>query len=90
MVAAALVVGSLALKGLSPHGPARKLFVAGALAWAVALGMDLLAGRESPVGILEEALEMSGSALFAFALLSEAKARLAAEAAGPPHRLAAE
>ena len=90
VVAAALVVGLLALKGLSPHGPARKLFVAGALAWAVALGMDLLAGRESPIGILEEALEMSGSALFAFALLSEAKARLAAEAAGPPHRLAAE
>jgi hypothetical protein len=54
---------------MAPAGsPARPLYLAGAAAWAIGLSSDIVHGVDWK-SVMEETLEMSGSAMILLALL---------------------
>ena len=84
LILAAGVAWLMTLRALGPDRAPRSLFIGGAAIWVLSQAIDLLAA----VGIfldhllvLEDALEVAGSTLFALALLLAVQRQLAAEPA---------
>lgn len=79
LIVVAAIVGLALLVRVWSNRPVRWMFLGGAAAWGMAMAIDPSTHPGSALAFPEEVLEMSGSALFFLALLSLARAGLAAD-----------